>query len=118
MKFVRIIDGFDHLWAVKAQDKEADELTLLFRNWTNGEYLLDFFMENMEDLKSYFHIERLDEAVNDTFEDAETLQELVLEIPYTEHLDELFKPLDITDTYANELSRGKARNWNRERHAS
>lgn len=28
MKFVRIIDGFDHLWAVKAQDKEADELTI------------------------------------------------------------------------------------------
>lgn len=44
MKFVRIIEGFDHLWAVKAQDKEADELTILFRNWTNGEYLLDFFM--------------------------------------------------------------------------
>lgn len=118
MKFVRIIDGFDHLWAVKAQDKEADELTILFRNWTNGEYLLDFFMENMEDLKSYFHIERLDEAVNDTFEDAEALQELVLEVPYTEHLDELFKPLDITDTRARELSREKARNWDRERHAS
>ena len=118
MKFVRIIDGFDHLWAVKAQDKEADELTILFRNWTNGEYLLDFFMENMDDLKSYFHIERLDEAVNDTFEDAEALQELVLEVPYTELLDELFKPLDITDTRASELSREKARNWNRERHAS
>lgn len=118
MKFVRIIDGFDHLWAVKAQEKEADELTLLFRNWTNGEYLLDFFMENMEDLKSFFHIERLDEAVNDTFEDAEALQELVLEVPYTEHLDELFKPLDITDTRASELSREKARNWNRDRHAS
>lgn len=29
MKFVRIIDGFDHLWAVKTQDKETDELTLL-----------------------------------------------------------------------------------------
>lgn len=43
----------------------------------------------MEDLKSYFHIERLDEAVNDTFEDAEALQELVLEVPYTELLDEL-----------------------------
>lgn len=33
----------------------------------------------MEDLKSFSHIERLDEAVNDTFEDAEALQELVLE---------------------------------------
>ena len=39
MKFVRIIDGFDHFWAVQAQDKEVDELTILFRNWTSG--LLD-----------------------------------------------------------------------------
>ena len=118
MKFVRIIDGFDHLWAVQAQDKEVDELTILFRNWTNGEYLLDFFMENLKDLKKYFHIKRLDEAVNDTFEDAEALQELVLDLPYTEHLDQIFKPLAITDNRAAELSREKARNWNRERHAS
>lgn len=118
MKFVRVIDGYDHLWAVKAQDKEADELTLLFRNWTNGDYLLDFFMEHFDDLKGYFHIERLDEAVSDTFEDAEDLQELVLDFPYTEHLDSLFKPLDITDAQSNELSREKARNWDRKRHAS
>lgn len=118
MKFVRIIENYDHLWAVKAQDKEADELTILFRNWTNGEYLLDFFMENFKDLKDFFHIERIDQAVSDTFEDVEALQELVLEFPYTEQLDELFKPLDITDTRVRELSREKARNWDRERHAS
>lgn len=118
MKFVRIIEGYDHLWAVKAHDTDADELTLLFRNWTNGEYLLDFFIENFEDLKDFFHIDRLDEAVNDTFEDAEALQELVLDFPYTEQLDSLFKPLDITDTRVRELSREKARNWDRERHAS
>lgn len=118
MKFVRIIDGYDHLWAVKAQDKNADELTILFRNWNNGEYLLDFFMENFKDLKDFFHIERLDEAVNDTFEDAEALQELVLDFPYTEQLDELFKPLDITDSRVRELTREKARNWDRDRHAS
>lgn len=118
MKFVRIIEGCDHLWAVKNTGKDADELTLLFRNWTNGEYLLDFFMENFADLKSYFHIERLDEAINDTFEDAEALQEMILDVPYTEQLDELFRPLDITDTRAHELSRGKARNWDRDRHAS
>lgn len=118
MEFVRIIKGYDHLWAVKDQDKDGDELTVLFRNWTNGEYLLDFFMENFEDLKSYFHIERLDVAVNDTFEDAEALQELVLDFPYTEHLDELFKPLDISDVRVRELSREKARNWNRAHHAS
>lgn len=118
MKFVRIIDGYDHLWAVKAQDKDADELTILFRNWTNGEYLLDFFIDNFEDLKNYFHIERVDQAVEETFEDAEALQELVLDFPYTEKLDDIFKPLDVTDTRTFELSRQKARNWDRERHAS
>lgn len=98
MKFVRIIPDYDHLWAVKEQNEEVDELTLLFRRWNNAEYLLDFFLENFEDLKGFFKIERIEEAVTDTFEDADTLQEMVLDFPYTEHLDELFKPLDITDT--------------------
>lgn len=75
-------------------------------------------MENFEDLKDFFLIERLDEAVNDTFEDAEVLQELVLDFPYTEHLDDLFKPLDLSDSRVRELSREKARNWDRKRHAS
>ena len=118
MEFVRIIDGYDHLWAVKDPDKEADELTILFRNWTNGDYLLDFFLANFDDLKETFRIERIDQAVNDTFEDADALQELILDFPYTEHLDNLFKPLDVTDTRVRVLSREKARNWDRQRHAS
>ncbi|MCM1067991.1 MAG: hypothetical protein NC418_10510 [Muribaculaceae bacterium] len=118
MRFVRIIPKYDHLWAVKSPDEEVDELTLLFRKWNNTEYLLDFFMENFEDLKSYFKIERIDQAVEDTLEDAEALEELVLDFPYTANLDELFKPLDITDTRISELTREKARNWHRDRHAS
>ncbi len=118
MKFVRILPHYNHLWAVKADDKDTDELTLLFRRWNNAEFLLDFFLENFEDLKSFFKIERLDQAVADTLEDAEILQELVLDFPFTEHLDKLFKPLAITDTRISELTREKARNWDRERHAS
>lgn len=108
MKFVRIIDGYDHLWAVKAQDKKPTSSHYCSGTGPMVNTCLTFFMENFEDLQQHFHIERLDEAVNDTFEDAEALQELVLEIPYTEHLDELFKPLDITDARAHELSREKA----------
>lgn len=118
MKFVRIIPEYDHLWAVKSPDEEVDEMTLLFQKWNNAEYLLNFFIENFEDLKSFFKIERLDQAIEDTFDDAEVLEELVLDFPYTEHLDELFRPLDITDTRMSELTREKARNWNRDRHAS
>jgi len=91
MKFVRIIPKYNHLWAVKSPDEEVDELTLLFRKWNNAEYLLNFFIENFEDLKDFFKIERIDQAVEDTLEDAEALEELVLDFPYTEHLDELFK---------------------------
>ena len=42
MKFVRIIENYDHLWAVKSQSKEYDELTELFNKWNNIEYLLNF----------------------------------------------------------------------------
>ena len=118
MEFVRIIEGYDHLWAIKHPEEELDELSNLFRKWTNGEFLFDFFMANFDDLKEFFHIERIDEAINDTFEDADDLQELILDFPYTENLDELFKPLDITDSVTRELSREKARNWDRQRHAS
>lgn len=118
MKFVRIIPGYNHLWAVKSADEEVDELTLLFRRWNNAEYLLDFFMENFEDLRGFFKIERLDQAVEDTLEDAGALEALVLDFPYTEHLDELFKPLDTAESRRSELTREKARNWDRDRHAS
>ncbi len=118
MRFARIIDGYDHLWAVHEIGKDADELTLLFRDWTNGEFLFDFFMENLDDLKEFFHIERIEQAVDDTFEDAESLEELILEFPYTENLDDLFTPLGLSDSRTRELSREKARNWERKRHAS
>lgn len=118
MNFVRSIKGYDHLWSVKYPEKEADELTMLFRNWSNGNYLLDFFLSNMEDLKNFFHVQRISEAIKDTVEDAQVLQKLILDFPYTEHLDGLFHPLSLSDNRVTEMTREKARNWNRDRHAS
>jgi hypothetical protein len=43
---------------------------------------------------------------------------MILTFPYTEELDTLFKPIDVTDTKSMELTRQKARNWERERHDS
>ena len=118
MRFVRIINNYDHLWAVKSQDKEDDELTDLFNKWNNVEYLLNFFTENFDDLKGFFHIERISQAISDTMDDAEVLEELILDFPYTENLDELLKPLGTADTRATVLSREKARNWDNRQHAS
>lgn len=43
MQFVRVLKGYEHLWAVKSPAKEYDELTDLFRCWNDAEYLLEFF---------------------------------------------------------------------------
>lgn len=51
-------------------------------------------------------------------EDADELERLILEFPYTEHLDELFHPLSLSDNRMRELTREKARNWDRKKHAS
>lgn len=118
MEFVRLINGYDHLWAVKYPEKDADELTLLFRNWSNFNYLLDFFLNNLDDLQHFFHIQRVREAIQDTLEDADVLERLILDFPYTENLDGLFHPLGLSDNRTAELTREKARNWERNRHAS
>jgi hypothetical protein len=43
---------------------------------------------------------------------------LILDMPYTEELDDLFVPLGEADRVMAELSREKARNWDRAHHAS
>lgn len=118
MKFTRIIPGYNHLWAVRDELKETDELNHLFRQWNNANYLLDFFFANLDDLQGFFHVEKISEAIKDTMEDAKELEKLILEFPYTEQLDELFHPLSLADNRLRELTREKARNWGRQKHAS
>ena len=118
MKFVRAISGYDHLWAVRDEAKEADELNLLFRQWSNANYLLDFFLANLDDLQGFFHVKKISSAITDTMEDARVLEQLILDFPYTERLDGLVHPLSLSDNRMHELTHEKARNWERERHAS
>lgn len=56
MEFVRVIKGYDHLWAVKEQNKELDELTSLFECWNDADYLFQFFKDNIDDLKSFIDL--------------------------------------------------------------
>ena len=118
MRFERIIEGKDHLWAVRDMAKPKNELALLFDTWNDMEYLMQFFIDNFRDLKEMFHIERISDALEDTLDDAEQLERLILDIPFTDNLDELFKPLGTMDMSVRELTREKARNWDRIGHAS
>ncbi|UKK72106.1 hypothetical protein L6467_03145 [Segatella bryantii] len=81
MVFERILEGKDHLWAVRDMSKPKNELALLFDSWNDFGYLMDFFMDNLEDLKSYFHIERISDAIDDTMDDAEQLERLIRNVP-------------------------------------
>ena len=76
MEFVRVIKGYNHLWAVKNPDKELDELTSLFEQWNDANYLFKFFRDNIDDLKSYFKVERVSQAIQDTFEDSDALEDI------------------------------------------
>ena len=118
MEFARIVKGYDHLWAVMDSHKRVDELTGLFNKWNDADFLFNFFKKNLDDLNNYFGIRKISQAVQDTFEDADALEELILDFPHTSKLDSLFKPLDITDVRCRELTREKARYWERIRHAS
>lgn len=118
MEFVRIINGCDNLWAVKNPEKDEDELTALFTKWNDLNYLFDFFKDNINDLKKYFNVSKISQAVKDTVDDAHELEELIIDLPYDTQLDELFKPLGENDNYKFSLARSKARNWNSEKHPS
>jgi hypothetical protein len=54
MVFERIIKGKDHLWTVRDMSKPMNELSMLFKEWNDIGYLMDFFMANIEDLRSFF----------------------------------------------------------------
>lgn len=118
MRFERIIEGKDHLWAVRDMAKPKNELAMLFDTWNDMEYLMQFFIDNFHDLKETFYIERISDAIEDTLDDAEQLERRILDIPFTDNLDELFKPLGTIDMSVRELAREKARNWDRIGHAS
>ena len=60
MKFERVINGKDHLWAVRDLTKPKNELAMLFDTWNDMEYLMQFFIDNFNDLKEHFHIDELE----------------------------------------------------------
>ena len=117
-KFVRIFQNNDHLWSLRYDEKDADELTLLFRQWSDVNFLLDFFEKNIGDLRSVYHVEKISEAIVDTMKDADILERTLLSMKSIKYLDQFFHPLGLLDNRIRELSREKAKNWNRIGHAS
>ena len=47
MKFERLLEGRDHLWAVRDMSKSKNELAILFDSWNDINYLMTFFSLNI-----------------------------------------------------------------------
>lgn len=88
VELLRIIDRFHNLISVKYGDKDETEFSLLFTQWSDTEYLFDFFQENKSDLKSHYSI---NSAVLEVLEDAAQTENYILDSAKSGNADFLTK---------------------------
>ena len=63
MTFDKILDN-NTLWAVRYDGTNDNALQTLFKQWSDPEWLVDFFLANMADLESYFMITDINQAID------------------------------------------------------
>lgn len=117
MTFDKILEN-KTLWAVRYDGAEDNALQQLFSQWSSPEWLVDFFLENMMDLRSYFKITDINQAIYDTIDDNLQMQCLILDISPEADLDKLFRPLHNSRINEMLLGKEKACIKDRPRHAS
>lgn len=117
MTFDRILED-GRLWAVRYDGKENNCFKELFGQWFDIQWLTSFFKDNLNDLKSYFHITDVYEAVMETVEEASRLECLMLDISPDANLNNLFRHLENSRFSEMALGREKARGNGNLRHSS
>ena len=102
MTFDKILDN-DTLWAVRYDNSTDNALQTLFSQWSDPEWLVDFFLANMTDLESYFKITDINQAIYDTIDDNHRIQCLILDLSPEANLDTVFRPLENSRTSEMQL---------------
>ena len=106
------------LWAVRFNGEPENELSKLFAKWNDADWLRSFFIENIDDLSSYFKIMDITQAVKDTIEDSDELECVFLDLSPEADLSMFFRPLSNSETSDVMLQKEKARLKRRLRHSS
>lgn len=87
----------DNLLSARYAGQQLDEFHRLMDEWTDTEYLFDFFTENSHLLFSGFYknVNSVEDAISLTMDEADRFNEMLLECDQngTADLDTLFKPL-------------------------
>lgn len=106
------------LWAVRFDGESENELSKLFAKWNDVNWLRSFFIENIDDLNSYFKITDITQAVKDTIEDSDQLECVLLDLSPEADLSMLFRPLNNNEMSDAMLQKEKARLKRRLKHSS
>lgn len=106
------------LWAVRYDGEKDNALYTLFDQWNDVMWLRSFFKANWQDLTAYFKITDVNQAIEDTIEDSDKLQGIIMDISPDANLDEIFHPLENLRTAEILLGKEKARLKRQERHSS
>ncbi|MBQ5374569.1 MAG: hypothetical protein IIU51_08480 [Bacteroidaceae bacterium] len=106
------------LWAARYNGEKDNALYTLFDQWSDVMWLRSFFKANWQDLTSYFKITDVNQAIEDTIEDSDRLQGIIMDISPDANLDEIFHPLENFRTADILLGKEKARLKRMERHSS
>ena len=117
MTFDRILED-GRLWAVRYDGQEDNCFEELFGRWFDMQWLASFFKDNLDDLKTYFHITDVYEAMMETVEEASRLECLMLDITPDANLDILFRHLENSRFSEMALGREKAKGDGSCRHPS
>ena len=117
MTFDKITED-GRLWAVRYAGENDNALYTLFDKWDDIVWLRQFFRDNWDDLTSYFKVTDINQAIEDTIEDSNQLQCLMLDLQPDSNLEALFHPLENFRTSEIVLGKEKARLKRMVRHSS
>ncbi len=77
--------------------------------WSDAEWLADFFLQNIDDLISYFKITNIEDAIYKTMEDRDALACIIMDISPDANIEQFFRPLDNNRTREMLLGKEKGR---------
>ena len=93
MTFDKILDD-GRLWAIRFDNDKNNALQKVMSQWSDALWLADFFMQNLDDLISYFRITNIEDAIYQTMEDRDELACIIMDISPDANLDHFFRPLE------------------------
>lgn len=91
-------------------DNDSDNaLQKVMSQWSDAEWLADFFLQNIDDLISYFKITNIEDAIYKTMEDRDALACIIMDISPDANIEQFFRPLDNNRTREMLLGKEKGR---------